>query len=85
MAKPSTLTIDVMNAPQATPQGALPPRGFIEAPAKKKADAPAEKKDALVQIRCRRSDAKAIKQAALDADMTISDFMLVCFHTYIKR
>jgi predicted DNA binding CopG/RHH family protein len=84
MAKASTLTIDVMNAPQATPQGALPPRGFVEA-AEKKTAAPVEKKDALVQIRCLRSDAKAIKQAALDADMTISDFMLVCFHAYMKR
>ena len=83
MAKPSALTVEVMNAPQGTPQGALPPRGFIEAGKSK--DKAAPKKDALVQIRCLRSDAKAVKQAALDADMTISDFMLVCFHTYMKR
>jgi hypothetical protein len=82
MAKPSALTVDVMNAPQISSPGTLPPRGFVEAEKKK---TPVAKKDALVQIRCSRSEAKAVKQAALDADMTISNFMLVCFHTYMKR
>jgi hypothetical protein len=30
-------------------------------------------------------DAKAIKRAALDADQTISDFMLACFHASMKN
>jgi|GEM_PF-6459619 len=82
MAKPSALTIEVMNAPQVPPAGALPPRGFAELKDKSK---DAVKNDALVQIRCTPKVAKEVKRAALEADMTISEFMLVCFNTYMNR
>ena len=82
MAKPSALTIEVMNAPQVAPAGALPPRGFAELPKAKSKDA--VKNDALVQIRCTPKVAKEVKRAALEADMTISEFMLVCFNTYMN-
>ena len=38
-----------------------------------------------LQIRIPAADAKAIKRAALDADQTISDFMLACFHASMKK
>lgn len=83
MAKPSTLTVEVMNAPQVSPIGGLPPRGFAE-PSQNKLQA-APKNDALVQIRCSKAVAKEVKRAAVEAEMTISEFMLVCFHTYMKK
>ena len=83
MAKPSALTVDVMNAPQASPIGGLPSRGFAEPPQNKQQAAP--KNDALVQIRCSKAVAKEVKRAAVEAEMTISEFILVCFHTYMKR
>jgi hypothetical protein len=38
-----------------------------------------------LQIRIGAADAKAIKRAALEADQTISDFMLSCFHASMKK
>jgi uncharacterized protein (DUF1778 family) len=38
-----------------------------------------------LQIRIAADEAKAIKRAALDADQTISDFMLACFHARMKK
>jgi hypothetical protein len=38
-----------------------------------------------LQIRIPASKAKAIKREALEADQTISDFMLACFNAYIKK
>jgi hypothetical protein len=49
-----------------------------------KAAAPAAK-PAPLQIRIPAAEVKAIKRAALEADQTISDFMLACFHAYMKR
>lgn len=42
-------------------------------------------KPAPLQIRIPAAEVKAIKRAALEADQTISDFMLACFHAYMKR
>lgn len=83
MAKPSVLTVDVMNAPQVSPVGGLPPRGFAELT--HKAEQATPKNDALVQIRCSKATAKEVKRAAVEAEMTISEFMLVCFHTYMNK
>ena len=83
MAKPSALTVEVMNAPQVSPTGGLPSRGFAE-PSQNKLQA-APKNDALVQIRCSKAVAKEVKRAAVEAEMTISEFMLVCFHAYMKK
>jgi hypothetical protein len=38
-----------------------------------------------LQIRIPAKDAKAIKRGALDADQTISEFMLACFHASMKK
>ena len=42
-------------------------------------------KPAPLQIRIPAPEVKAIKRAALEADQTISNFMLACFHAYMKR
>ncbi len=40
---------------------------------------------APLQIRIPAAELKAIKLAAVEADQTISEFMLACFHAYIKK
>jgi uncharacterized protein (DUF1778 family) len=37
-----------------------------------------------LQVRLLREDVKAIKVAAAQAEQTISEFMLACFHAYMK-
>jgi hypothetical protein len=78
MPKPVSLTPDMMEAPQLTPQAATSPRGTI-------APRPQPKpKPIPLQVRLPREEVKAIKRAALEADQTISEFMLAAFHAYIK-
>lgn len=77
MAKASPLSSDLLQPP--TP--VLPVRPLTAAISKPHLPA----NDALVQIRCTTAQAKAIKRAALEADQTISEYMLVCFHTYIQK
>jgi hypothetical protein len=38
-----------------------------------------------LQIRIPHSQVKAIKMAALEAEQTVSDFMLACFHAYMRK
>jgi hypothetical protein len=79
MPKPTVLTPDAL-APAAasTPTAATTPRGA----SKKK---PAEPKPMMpLQVRLPREDVKAIKVAAAQSEQTISDFMLACFHAYMK-
>jgi hypothetical protein len=37
-----------------------------------------------LQVRLPAKEVKAIKLAAVESDKTISDFMLACFHAYMK-
>jgi len=78
MAKPTALTPDAL-APSAptSPAAATAPRG----PSKKK---PAEAKPMPLQVRWPREDVKAVKVAAAQAEQTISEFMLACFHAYMN-
>lgn len=74
MAKALALTPDALNAPQITPRAATPARRDTE-----------PKPDQVpLQVRIPREDARAIKIAAAQRDQTISDFMLACFHSYMK-
>jgi hypothetical protein len=41
--------------------------------------------DALIQIRCTKTQRRAIKATALALDMNTSEFMLLCFNAYIKN
>lgn len=82
MAKATPLTGEIMNMDQA-PITALNPRTVVKESPKKTAKEP--EKQVPLQIRIPASKAKAIKREALEADQTISDFMLACFNAYIKR
>lgn len=79
MAKAVILTPDALAAPQITPKAATPARG----PA---APNPLVRKVEQIplQVRIPRDAARAIKIAAVERDQTISDFMLSCFHAYMK-
>ena len=58
------------------------------APVAAKDSPPAKPPKALMvplQIRIAAAEAKAIKHAAIEADQTISDFMLACFYAYMKK
>jgi hypothetical protein len=82
MAKALVLSDEALAAPVAQPRAAQAP-AKVELPIKavKLPKAP----QVPLQIRISANDAKAIKRAALEADQTISDFMLACFHASMKK
>lgn len=81
MAKAVALTLDALKAPQITPKAATPARSH----AGKAVPAPAPKVEQVpLQVRIPKDAARAIKIAAAERDQTISDFMLACFHAYMK-
>jgi hypothetical protein len=77
MAKATSLTPDVLSVSTPTPTAASAPRG------PKGKSVPAVKTMPL-QIRLPREEVKAIKVAAAEAEQTISDFMLACFHAHMR-
>jgi hypothetical protein len=88
MAKALELSPETLTAPPvpkaaqlATPQVAPVPKQSREAqPPEPKAEA----KEPL-QVRWPGDDVKAAKMAAIQLDFsTVSDFMLACFHAYMK-
>lgn len=81
MAKAITLSPDMLDAPVEQPRAAQLPKTERAA----KAPKPVKPPQVPLQIRIGEKDAKAIKHAALEADQTISDFMLACFHAYMKK
>jgi len=88
MAKALVLSDEALAAPVQPPRAAQPAR----APAPVVAPLPAPKAvkppkapQVPLQIRIEASEAKAIKRAALEADQTISEFMLACFHARMKK
>jgi hypothetical protein len=76
MAKAISLTDDILTEPAPPPRASSKP--VKEATAKKPPMVP-------LQIRISAAELKAIKRAALEADQTVSDFMLACFHAHMKR
>ena len=80
MAKTTALSADLMDSPTAE---ALLPRAITKAPKRQEQATP--KNDALVQIRCSKADAKAIRRDAVDAEMNISQYMLACYYAYKQR
>ena len=82
MAKALALTPDALNAPQITPRAATPARRPVTAAAPR--DTAPKPDQVPLQVRIPRKDARAIKIAAAQHDQTISDFMLACFHAYMK-
>ncbi len=80
MPKPVALTPGLVEAPQVTPLAATPARAPVA-----QAVPPAPKADQLpLQVRLPRSEVRAIKVAAAEREQTISEFMLACFHAYMK-
>ena len=82
MPKAEPLTPAALAVPQITPKAATAARS---APARVKAEAPPPKADQMpLQVRLPRDEVRAIKIAAAEQEQTISDFMLACFHAYMK-
>jgi hypothetical protein len=42
-------------------------------------------KKAPLQVRIPKSELKAFKRAAVEAEKTLSDFMLECFHAHMQK
>ncbi len=83
MPKAEPLTPAALATPQITPKAATPARGARARSARVVAEP--EKVDHIpLQVRIPREDARAIKVAAVQADQTISEFMLSCFHAYMR-
>lgn len=80
MPKPVSLTPDALAIPTPVPAAATPPRTLKKMEAK-----PEPVKTLPLQIRLPAAEVKAIKIATAEGDFkTISDFMLTCFHAYMK-
>lgn len=79
MPKAVSLTAEALVVPQITPTAATPPRreGKPKKPDPKEEQVP-------LQVRLPRDQVRAIKVAAAERDLTISDFMLACFHAHMK-
>jgi hypothetical protein len=80
MAKALVLSDDALAEPIIPPQAAQVLAGPGRVAAK-----PSKVTQVPLQIRIPASDAKAIKRSALEADQTISEFMLACFHASMKK
>ena len=80
MPKPTALTPAVLGVPQVNPLAATTARGD-NSRVLRKAKPPAN--DKPLQVRWPRVEVKALKLAA-GAEQTISEFMLACFHAYMK-
>jgi hypothetical protein len=84
MAKALVLSEEALAAPVAQPRAAQAVSMPAPAPAPK-VKKPPKAPQVPLQIRIAAHDAKAIKRAALEADQTISEFMLSCFHATMKK
>jgi hypothetical protein len=82
MAKALVLSDETLAEPVAQPRAA---QTTPVTPAPPKAVKPPKEPLQPLQIRIPPKEAKAIKRAALEADQTISDFMLACYHAYMKK
>jgi len=82
MAKATVLTPDALSPSANVPLAATPARASSGISAVK--PAPSTEKAVPLQVRWPRQDVKAIKVAAAQSEQTISEYMLACFHAYIK-
>jgi hypothetical protein len=78
MPKAADLDIDLSEPPQM-PTAATAPRS-VPKRAKQQDSA---RNDTPVNFRWPAAEVKAMKRAALDADMTQQEFLLTCFHAYL--
>jgi hypothetical protein len=80
MAKSAELDID-LNAPAHLPSAATTPR----TPKERRKVVEPPKNDTPVNFRWPAAEVKAMKRAALEADMSIQDYLLSCFHAFLQR
>jgi len=80
MPKAADLDID-LNAPAQSPPAATAPRTIKER--QKEPEPP--KNDTPVNFRWPATEVKSMKKAALEADMTIQDYLLSCFHAFLQK
>ncbi len=84
MAKALELHPDTLAVVPSVPQAAQVKASSVEEPKRGKA-APKIEREPL-QVRWPTEDVKAVKLAAIQMDFpTVSDFMLACFHAYMKN
>ena len=85
MAKAMSLTPEALKAPQITPRAATPARSLAATlPAVARAPQAPKTVQVPLQVRIPKDEARAIKIAAAEAEQTISEFMLACFHAHMK-
>ena len=82
MAKALVLSEDTLAEPVSQPRAAQ--KATVPTPSPK-VTKPKKAPQVPLQIRIGADEAKAIKRAALEADQTVSDFMLACFHASMKK
>ncbi len=80
MPKAAELDID-LSAPAQTPPAATAPRTVKEI----RREAEPTKNDTPVNFRWPAAEVKAMKKAALEADMTMQDYLLSCFHAFLQK
>jgi len=80
MAKAAELDID-LTASMHQPPAATAPRGIKE----KGREAQLPKYGTSVNFRWPAEEVKALKHAATDADMTMQDYLLSCFHAFLHN
>ena len=85
MAKALVLSDEALAAPVQQPRAARALAPLAAPTPAPKAAKPPKAPQVPLQIRIEASEAKAIKRAALEADQTISEFMLACFHARMKK
>lgn len=80
MPKALELTDEALAGPPSIPRAAQN-RESVDGKARK----PNGKSDQMpLQVRLPRQEVKAIKIAAAESEQSISDFMLACFHAFMK-
>jgi hypothetical protein len=85
MAKALQLTDDTMNAPPV-PKAAQISQVTPKPTRKQGREVLKQEPREPLQVRWPGEDVKAVKLAALELDFpTVSDFMLACFHAYMKN
>lgn len=80
MAKAANLDID-LTAAMHQPPAATAPRSIRE----KSIKVPPPKYGTSVNFRWPAEEVKALKHAATDADMTMQDYLLSCFHAFLQN
>lgn len=83
MAKATELNADIMTAAVPVSKAARVQAPTVEP---KRGQPSPKAKVVPLQVRWPASDVKAAKLATIQGDFpTVSDFMLACFHAYMKR